>query len=391
MSAKGQARGSKLLALAIGLLPQAPLVPSAIAQTPASQGTAPQATPGEPSAAKPGIRVAPVILAEPEVETSVNIQVGPDSVIPRQTFLRIRGLPLAAKLSDGHVVSPGVWAVPLAALPTLRLLAPLSSSGRTEVQLSLVGVEGGVLAETKSSLVVAPAWLLGSTGPRQDVTRGVPQGRPEVQAAAPPPPPLAAPIVEARNVPAVVEAPRVAAAPPPPPAAPPVAPQINTPTLTPAPTAPPPQPASRPETQPPVVAALPPATAPVAPPPPAVPPPAARAMPAPAPAAVAPAPKAAPQLTPADRERAETMVQRGDAYWRQGNFAAARQFFRRAADMGLAAGALRMGATYDPVEIASISVVGVGADPKEASMWYERARELGAPEASARLSRLQSR
>lgn len=85
------------------------------------------------------------------------------------------------------------------------------------------------------------------------------------------------------------------------------------------------------------------------------------------------------------------MVQRGDAFWRQGNFAAARQFFRRAADMGLAAGALRMGATFDPVEIASIAVVGVNPDPKEASTWYERARELGAPEAGARLSRLQSR
>lgn len=380
MASKGQARGGTLLALAIGLLPQAPLAQAAIAQSPSSQAPAPD-TP----AARPGIRVAPVILAEPEVETSVNIQVGPDGVIPRQTFLRIRGLPLAAKLSDGHVVSPGVWAVPLAALPSLRLLAPLSSSGRTEIQLSLVGVDGGVLAETKSSLVVAPAWLLGSSGQRQDVTRGVPQSRPEVQAATPAPigpPAIAAPIVEARTIPAAVEQPRAAAAPPPP-----VPPQVTPPAPVAAPVAPsvapppPPQPASRPETPAPVVAALPPVTAP----------PAARAAPVAPPAAVAPPPKAAPQLSPADRERAESMVQRGDAFWRQGNFAAARQFFRRAADMGLAAGALRMGATFDPVEIASIAVVGVNPDPKEASTWYERARELGAPEAGARLSRLQSR
>ncbi len=380
MASKGQARGGTLLALAIGLLPQAPLAQAAIAQSPSSQAPAPD-TP----AARPGIRVAPVILAEPEVETSVNIQVGPDGVIPRQTFLRIRGLPLAAKLSDGHVVSPGVWAVPLAALPSLRLLAPLSSSGRTEIQLSLVGVDGGVLAETKSSLVVAPAWLLGSSGQRQDVTRGVPQSRPEVQAATPAPiapPAIAAPIVEARTIPAAVEQLRAAAAPPPP-----VPPQVTPPAPVAAPVAPsvapppPPQPASRPETPAPVVAALPPVTAP----------PAARAAPVAPPAAVAPPPKAAPQLSPADRERAESMVQRGDAFWRQGNFAAARQFFRRAADMGLAAGALRMGATFDPVEIASIAVVGVNPDPKEASTWYERARELGAPEAGARLSRLQSR
>ena len=377
MASKGQARGSKLLALAIGLLPQAQLAPAANAQTPASQAPATQGPANEIPASRPVIRVAPVILAEPEVETSVNIQVGPDGAIPRQTFLRIRGLPLAARLSEGHVVSPGVWAVPLAALAALRLLAPLSSSGRTEIQLSLVGMDGGVLAETKSSLVVAPAWLLGSSGQRQDVTRAVPQTRPDITAAAPPPA-VAAPVAEARTIPAVVEQPRAVAAPPPPVTAQ-VAPPA--PVAPVAPVAPPPQPALRPETQAPVVAAL----------PPAAPLPEARAVPVAPPAAVAPPPKAAPQLTAADRERAESMVQRGDAFWRQGNFAAARQFFRRAADMGLAAGALRMGATFDPVELASLAVVGLTADPKEASIWYERARELGAPEASARLSRLQPR
>ncbi len=379
MAFKGQARGSTLLALALGLLPQAQLAPAANAQTPASQGPATQSPANETPAAKPVIRVAPVILAEPEVETSVNIQVGPDGAVPRQTFLRFRGLPLAAKLSDGHVVSPGVWAVPLAALPTLRLLAPLSSSGRTEIQLSLVGVDGGVLAETKSSLVVAPAWLLGSSGQRQDVTRAVPQSRPDIAAAAAPqttPSATAAPIVEARTIPAVAKQPRVAAAPPQP-----ATPQVTTPVPAAAPVAPTPQPASRPDTQAPVIAAL----------PPAPPPPAAQAVPVAPPDAVAPPPKQAPQLTAADRERAESMVQRGDTFWRQGNFAAARQFFRRAADMGLAAGALRMGATFDPVEIASIAVVGLNPDPKEASIWYERARELGAPEASARLSRMQPR
>lgn len=85
------------------------------------------------------------------------------------------------------------------------------------------------------------------------------------------------------------------------------------------------------------------------------------------------------------------MVQRGDTYMGQGNLAAARQFFRRAADMGLAAGALRMGATYDPVEINAQRMVGVQADPKEAISWYVKARELGAPEAAVRLSRMQVR
>lgn len=95
--------------------------------------------------------------------------------------------------------------------------------------------------------------------------------------------------------------------------------------------------------------------------------------------------------TAADRQRAETLVQRGDVFMRQGNVAAARQFYRRAADIGLATAALKMGATYDPTELAAQAVVGLVGDTKEAGLWYERARDLGAPEASARLSRLQSR
>ena len=42
-------------------------------------------------------------------------------------------------------------------------------------------------------------------------------------------------------------------------------------------------------------------------------------------------------------------------------------------------------------DLAGQSIVGLKPDPKEAALWYERARELGAPEASARLSRLQGK
>ena len=82
------------------------------------------------------------------------------------------------------------------------------------------------------------------------------------------------------------------------------------------------------------------------------------------------------------------MIRRGETFMSQGNVAAARQFFRRAADLGFAQGALRLGATYDPAEMASLRATGLQADPKEARTWYERARELGATEATSRLSRL---
>lgn len=406
MRVLGRASRIAMIAVTSGIVVEAATVNVAIAQT------TPTASSETPSS-RPGIRVSPVILAEPEVETSISIQVGPDAVIPRQTFLRIRGMPLAAKLSDGHVVTPGIWAVPLTALPNLRLLAPLSSSGRTEINLALVGVDGGVLAEAKSSLVVAPAWLLGTGGSRQDASRVVQQTRrdapadtatvaaaPPVAAPAPPPAPAAAPVpqaqapapapaaapVEASRPVAPPPAPAPAVAPPPPPqrveAAPPAPPSP-----APAPVAAPPAPAPAPA----VVAALPPpappAPAPVVAPPPAPPlPPPAAAVPQQAP----PAPPK-PALSGADKDRAENLVQRGDSFLSQGNLAAARQFFRRAADMGLAAAALRMGATYDPVEINAQRMVGVQAQPAEAISWYEKARELGAPEAAVRLSRLQVR
>ena len=120
---------------------------------------------GQPTE-RPAINIGRVILAEPASETALPIQVGPLEAIPRNSFIRIRGLPISAKLSEGHLITPGAWAVPLSSLAKLRLLAPVASSGRTELSVALVHVDGGVLAEAKASLVVAPSWLLGSSGQR---------------------------------------------------------------------------------------------------------------------------------------------------------------------------------------------------------------------------------
>ena len=57
-------------------------------------------------------------------------------------------------------------------------------------------------------------------------------------------------------------------------------------------------------------------------------------------------------------------------------------------EAGLAAGALKMAATYDPTELARLEAVAVNPDRNEARKWYERARELGAREAEERLARL---
>ena len=72
----------------------------------------------------------------------------------------------------------------------------------------------------------------------------------------------------------------------------------------------------------------------------------------------------------------------------QGNIAQARQFFMRAAQIGLAHAALMLAATYDPHELARMRATSVQPNVAEARKWYLRAVELGAPEAAQRLATL---
>jgi hypothetical protein len=287
---------------------------------------------------KPTVRMSAVIVAEPEVATPIAIVVGPAAAVPSRSYLRVRGVPITAKLSEGHIITPGSWAIPLTALPSLKITAPVSGSGRTELSVALVHVDGGVLAETKASLVVAPAWLLGSgkTGKQPATAGAATTGGGGAPIAAVPAP---RPANRTGN-------PALAALPP----APTPGRGSDTPPAAPASTAPPEPPARTDR-----------------------------------------APAQPPQISAEERARAEAMVKRGDLFLQQGNIAVARQFFRRAADMGLAVGALRLGATFDPVELDTMRIAGLEGDPKEARTWYERARALGAPEAASRITRLEGR
>jgi hypothetical protein len=218
------------------------------------------------------------------------------------------------------MIAPGAWAVPLSTLPNLRVVIPAGASGRVDVSIALVAIDGGVVAEAKTMLVVAPAALPPS----------VPAPRP---AEAKPPA-------------------RAAQAEPPALQVPPVAPR------SPAP----------------AIAALPPANAPAVPPAPAMP--------------RVDAPQA-PPMSPDVRERTEGFLARGRKLLEEGNIASARLFFRRAADEGLADGALALGSTFDPAELDRLHAIGIHPDAAEARHWYERARELGAGTgADRRLERL---
>jgi hypothetical protein len=90
-------------------------------------------------------------------------------------------------------------------------------------------------------------------------------------------------------------------------------------------------------------------------------------------------------------EQAERLVRQGDRYLAQGNIAIARQYFVRAAHLGLAMAALKIAETYDPNELARLNVYGLKPNLAEARRWYQRAFELDMPEAQARVQRLGTR
>jgi hypothetical protein len=96
----------------------------------------------------------------------------------------------------------------------------------------------------------------------------------------------------------------------------------------------------------------------------------------------------APKLSPADRERALALHAKGMEQVDRGNIYAARKFFERAAEIGLAQSAMAAAATYDPDELARLGVVGLQSDVAAARRWYEKARALGALDADQRLRRL---
>ena len=222
----------------------------------------------------PQVMVAPTLTVRPATRVALDIRVGPADALPRNAFVRVRGLPPAVSLSEGYATAPGAWSVPLYALSSLQMLVPVGVAGRAEVVVGLVSEEGALLAEARTVLVI--------------------------EAPAP-----AAPALASRSEPKAV--------------------------------------ASSPK---PVV------------------------------------------LSPGDREAAEKFVARGERELEQGQIAIARQFFLRAAQVGYAPGALLLAATYDPRELARWRVQGVQPNLDEARKWYQRARELGAPEAEERLARL---
>ena len=72
-----------------------------------------------------------------------------------------------------------------------------------------------------------------------------------------------------------------------------------------------------------------------------------------------------------------------------GEIVTARKLFELVAEAGEAAGAFALAETYDPLELGGLRLAeGIKPDVALARTWYERAKNLGSPDARDRLSRL---
>jgi hypothetical protein len=249
--------------------------------------------PAQSQEGRPALSVATTISAEPGTETLLAVRIGAPEAVPKGSFIRIRGLPPTVAVSEGYSIAPGSWAVPIAALPKLKLTLPASAAGKSDVSITLVGIDGTILAQAKSTLLVAAP----------------PAGNETANRAAKVPP--AATILRAGT----------------------------------------PEPAM------------------------------------PEPPVTAPSRNAAP-MTEEQRARALRLLDRGNEHLAEGGIAQARLLYERAAEAGLAQAAMALAGTYDHSELQRLGVQGLKADHAQAQRWYERARQLGAPEAEQRLRRL---
>jgi hypothetical protein len=115
--------------------------------------------PAEPRASNevPVLGVAPIMFAEPWVATPLPIHIARPGVADNG-FIQIDGLPMFASLSEGHATRPGSWAVPMARLAALKIVAPPSAEDAPQrLTIALFSHEGIALGEARPLLAVMPA------------------------------------------------------------------------------------------------------------------------------------------------------------------------------------------------------------------------------------------
>jgi hypothetical protein len=113
------------------------------------------------------------------------------------------------------------------------------------------------------------------------------------------------------------------------------------------------------------------------------------AEPTPSPPA-AEAVRASPSLV-LSGEEIEELLSRGDTFLRMGDVTSARLFYERTANAGSREGAMRMGATFDPIFLGRAGLGRALGDPAEAQSWYRRATDLSRAETKQGPNSLETR
>jgi hypothetical protein len=96
-------------------------------------------------------------------------------------------------------------------------------------------------------------------------------------------------------------------------------------------------------------------------------------------------PTAKPQPRSHDTSEIAQMVKRGEEFMANGDVAAARLMYQRAAEAGEAAAAFKLAETFDPLVYAK---GGIAPDIRLAMTWYAKAKDLGSTQAPERLDTL---
>jgi hypothetical protein len=108
-------------------------------------------------------RVDPGVIAIPEVVRIVAgtkqflpVSIKQTRLIPKLSILLIQGLTSVAVLSRGRLFESGVWALRLNDLEGLEIEAAANTIEISELKLSLVTLEGSMLAEKSIRLIISP-------------------------------------------------------------------------------------------------------------------------------------------------------------------------------------------------------------------------------------------
>lgn len=97
------------------------------------------------------------LLVQPNKQTPIAIQIEPSERLPNGAFVRMRGLPSNATLTQGYRVNKsGTWAVPIKSLMKLRITIPNQIEQPVPVKVQLTTLSGEIYAERQTTLIMGP-------------------------------------------------------------------------------------------------------------------------------------------------------------------------------------------------------------------------------------------